>query len=265
MRYLVGLACVLWVGVAAAQSPGAGAIAGTGATAGAAVGISAAHGPSATFAQPTGLPGTPIQPLASPPPASVTTPPFLEGVPPTPAPARPGLPAPPPAGGTASSVGQDVLVTSQLRPGSVLGPTQIAATQQLLAQAGFYSGPLDGTLSGTTRAAIRAFQASANLPPTGQLDLQTLTVLGALTTPAGTAGTPTSTTTTTTTTTTPTATNIAGTTVFTPVPGVGNTTVGAPTTSVTSPMGIQRDTRPFPLGTTVESSPAQGQPIFIQP
>src|SRR5690606_4668035 len=39
-------------------------------------------------------------------------------------------------------------------------------------------GPIDGVLSGSTRASISAFQAAARLPVTGQLDSATVVALG---------------------------------------------------------------------------------------
>ena len=125
-----------------------------------------------------------------PPPASVTTPPFEQGVPPTPAPARPGLPNPPAAGGTPNTVGLDSQALAITRPGQAFGPDTVSRVQTVLSQQGFYRGPIDGQISGTTRAAIRAFQSSAGLPPTGDLDAQTASVLGALSNGIATTSTP---------------------------------------------------------------------------
>ena len=100
-------------------------------------------------------------------------------MPPTPAPANPGLPSTPQSGG-------------ELRPGLNLGPGQVTQVQQLLQQGGFYRGPLDGQISGATRASVRAFQQARNLPATGELDGPTATALGmsrsASGTPASSAG-----------------------------------------------------------------------------
>ena len=54
----------------------------------------------------------------------------------------------------------------------------IAAAQYRLMSAGYYRGRVDGRNGRATTFAVRAFQSSAGLPPTGRLDMQTLQALG---------------------------------------------------------------------------------------
>ena len=54
----------------------------------------------------------------------------------------------------------------------------ITEAQQLLKENGFYSGPLDGTMSQRTRWALRSFQESRRLNVTGRLDSETAQELG---------------------------------------------------------------------------------------
>jgi peptidoglycan hydrolase-like protein with peptidoglycan-binding domain len=53
----------------------------------------------------------------------------------------------------------------------------IAATQYELMSRGYYRGRVDGKYGRQMAFAVRAFQSSAGLPPTGRLDTQTLSVL----------------------------------------------------------------------------------------
>ena len=53
-----------------------------------------------------------------------------------------------------------------------------AAAQYQLMSSGYYRGRIDGTYGSQTAFAVRAFQSSAGLRPTGQLDMQTLEALG---------------------------------------------------------------------------------------
>src|SRR5581483_9056904 len=46
--------------------------------------------------------------------------------------------------------------------------------QATLAAGGLYSGPIDGIMSGATRAAVSQYQDMQRLPVTGQLDAETL-------------------------------------------------------------------------------------------
>ncbi len=53
----------------------------------------------------------------------------------------------------------------------------IAGAQAILARRDYYRSELDGVFGPGTELALRAFQSAAGLPPTGRLDMQTLTVL----------------------------------------------------------------------------------------
>ena len=55
----------------------------------------------------------------------------------------------------------------------------IAAAQHQLTSRGYYSGRVDGRWGARTAFAVRAFQSSAGLPPTGGLDIETVKALGA--------------------------------------------------------------------------------------
>src|SRR5262249_26831423 len=54
----------------------------------------------------------------------------------------------------------------------------ITGAQYQLINRGYYHGRVDGKYGSQTAFAVRAFQASAGLPPTGRLDMQTLEALG---------------------------------------------------------------------------------------
>ncbi|HEY2680084.1 MAG TPA: peptidoglycan-binding domain-containing protein [Candidatus Udaeobacter sp.] len=54
----------------------------------------------------------------------------------------------------------------------------IAAAQYQLISRGYYSGRVDGRWGARTAFAVRAFQSSAGLPPTGGLDIETVKALG---------------------------------------------------------------------------------------
>ena len=55
----------------------------------------------------------------------------------------------------------------------------IAGAQYQLMSRGYYRGRVDGKNGSRTAFAIRAFQSSAGLPPTGRLDIETVKALGA--------------------------------------------------------------------------------------
>jgi peptidoglycan hydrolase-like protein with peptidoglycan-binding domain len=55
----------------------------------------------------------------------------------------------------------------------------IAAAQHQLTSRGYFSGRVDGRWGARTAFAVRAFQSSAGLPPTGGLDIETVKALGA--------------------------------------------------------------------------------------
>jgi len=54
----------------------------------------------------------------------------------------------------------------------------IVKAQQALRDNGFYSGPLDGTMSDPTREALRSFQRSKQINVTGRMDNETSRELG---------------------------------------------------------------------------------------
>ena len=54
----------------------------------------------------------------------------------------------------------------------------IAAVQYQLMSRGYYWGRVDGKYGRQTAFALRAFQSSAGLPPTGRLDMETVETLG---------------------------------------------------------------------------------------
>ena len=56
--------------------------------------------------------------------------------------------------------------------------TMIVKAQQALRDNGFYSGPLDGTMSDPTREALRSFQRSKQINVTGRMDKETSRELG---------------------------------------------------------------------------------------
>ena len=58
-------------------------------------------------------------------------------------------------------------------PGLVAGDV-VGNVQRVLRYRGFYRGPIDGLSGPATRAAIRAYDASVGLPPTGSIDARLL-------------------------------------------------------------------------------------------
>ena len=60
---------------------------------------------------------------------------------------------------------------------------KIAEAQKVLKENGFYSGPLDGTMSEWTVDALRSFQQSRHLNKTGTIDSDTAQELGLQATP----------------------------------------------------------------------------------
>jgi hypothetical protein len=57
-------------------------------------------------------------------------------------------------------------------------PNRIMKVQQALKNDGFYSGPVDGVPSQSTRQAIRSFQQAKHLEVTGRIDDRTARELG---------------------------------------------------------------------------------------
>ncbi len=55
----------------------------------------------------------------------------------------------------------------------VLTPDEIKSYQQALQDSGFNPGPINGSMTPETSAAIRSFQQANNIPATGNFDLRT--------------------------------------------------------------------------------------------
>jgi peptidoglycan hydrolase-like protein with peptidoglycan-binding domain len=183
--------------------------------------------------------------LPPPPPSSVTQP--TTSVPPTPAPATPGLPSPSSSIGVLpSQQGLGAQVTNELRPSPSLNASQVSSVQAALAAGGLYRGPIDGTLSGSTRAAVRQFQEINRLPASGDLDAETL---ARLLLPGSTASNGT----------TSTAGNRANAEPFA-ITTTGSTTGTSPTTTSSSDAS-----KPFPLSTPLNTSPTPPPGTLIQP
>lgn len=75
---------------------------------------------------------------------------------------------------------EPVVVVEQRAPIFVVPPASVTVrqVQQALNQRGFQAGPPDGVMGPATQSALRNFQSSANLQPTGRLNQQTLSALG---------------------------------------------------------------------------------------
>lgn len=79
--------------------------------------------------------------------------------------------------GTLAALG--VPADQEEQPASlVLSSTKVRQLQEKLKSRGFDAGPADGRMGDATRAAIRAFQRSQDLPVTGRADSRTLAALG---------------------------------------------------------------------------------------
>src|SRR5262245_9537161 len=65
-----------------------------------------------------------------------------------------------------------------VRPVRIYGAGTIRKVQQTLNNRGFDAGAVDGSMTPRTQAAVRDFQKSENLEPTGQLNEKTLAALG---------------------------------------------------------------------------------------
>ncbi|HSU44516.1 MAG TPA: peptidoglycan-binding domain-containing protein [Casimicrobiaceae bacterium] len=57
-------------------------------------------------------------------------------------------------------------------------PALVRSAQQALKQKGFDAGAVDGQMGPSTESALRKFQQAQGLPPSGDLDQQTLAALG---------------------------------------------------------------------------------------
>ena len=65
---------------------------------------------------------------------------------------------------------------------------KVEAVQEALTERGFEPGKIDGAMGSRTRRALRKFQSSVGLPPTGEIDAATIAALGLE--PPGTVDTP---------------------------------------------------------------------------
>lgn len=74
----------------------------------------------------------------------------------------------------ATSGGQAAMAEQQ----QALAPDLVRDVQRSLGQRGFDVGPIDGVYGESTAAALRNFQQTQGLRPTGQLDRQTMAALG---------------------------------------------------------------------------------------
>jgi len=190
--------------------------------------------------------------LPPPPPTSVNpTTSSNNTVPPTPAPATAGLPAPSQSGALPSSQGLPAQVENELRPSPSLSADQVTSVQAALAAGGLYRGPIDGNMSGSLRASIRQFQQITGLPETGTLDAETMARLtrGTLVGGAGSNGT------------TSTSGNLNTSQPF------STTFTGVPPTSTTpaAPAGTATFSTPFRLSAPINTSPATPSSVLIQP
>lgn len=79
-------------------------------------------------------------------------------------------------------------VASPLTPNEASNLRLLHEVQQALNDQGYDAGPVTGRWSTSTDYALRRFQLAQRLPPTGDLDSQTMTALG-LAPPAGAAAT----------------------------------------------------------------------------
>jgi hypothetical protein len=195
---------------------------------------------------------TNMNPLPPPPPASTNPLTSTNNtIPPTPAPATAGLPAPTTAPSLPSAQGLPATTENELRPSPSLDASQVASVQASLAAGGLYRGPIDGNMSGTLRAALREYQALSDIPQTGNIDAQTMANLqrSALSGNVGSNGT----------TTTVGNRGAAGDPFSTSSPP-------APLTGTTATSGSGTVfSAPFQLSAPINTSPATGQTATIQP
>jgi peptidoglycan hydrolase-like protein with peptidoglycan-binding domain len=68
-------------------------------------------------------------------------------------------------------------INQQLAAKSKQQSLNIAALQGVLTAGGFYTGPIDGNWTPEVESAVKAYQTANSLPPTGSIDVATLTVL----------------------------------------------------------------------------------------
>jgi hypothetical protein len=80
--------------------------------------------------------------------------------------------------GLGDGVLQAVLFQRKHQSESTASSSMIVKAQRALRDDGFYSGPLDGTMSESTREALRSFQRSKQINVTGRMDNETSRELG---------------------------------------------------------------------------------------
>ncbi|RME65332.1 MAG: hypothetical protein D6782_06455, partial [Alphaproteobacteria bacterium] len=66
---------------------------------------------------------------------------------------------------------------AQARVAALQKVQRLALAQEVLKQAGYYDGPIDGTMSAAMEAALRAFQQANGLEPTGKLEGRTAALI----------------------------------------------------------------------------------------
>jgi hypothetical protein len=186
--------------------------------------------------------------LPPPPPAGLTQSPARAGV--------PAVPAPPDTNQLSASLqtssGLNPTTINELRPPVSLNATQVIDVQATLAAGGLYSGPLDGVMSGATRAAIAQYQDMQRLPVTGQLDGETISRLDRGAMAVGSNGGSGSTAT-------------SGSRAATPLSSAFATTVLPSPVTVTNGPTITSGAVPFPLSVTTTTSPLPPPGTTIQP
>ena len=76
---------------------------------------------------------------------------------------------------------QDQMIMSKIQQTDArlsIGPMALSQIQKVLAEKGFAPGPADGVWGAKTASAIKNFQITQNLLPTGMLDIETIQSLG---------------------------------------------------------------------------------------
>ena len=68
--------------------------------------------------------------------------------------------------------------SNQSVPPRISARATVAEVQRQLMSRGYYRGRVDGKYGRQMAFAVRAFQSSAGLPPTGRLDIETVKALG---------------------------------------------------------------------------------------
>jgi hypothetical protein len=95
-----------------------------------------------------------------------------------PGPGLPPLPGKPAPGQPFPGWPENIPDTTQPRENQVISPAEIRSAQKALKARGHDPGEITGRLDGATQDALRDFQKSQNLPPSGVLDDKTAARLG---------------------------------------------------------------------------------------